>query len=147
MEAELHDDRVRLGPSAAVDHEADAPLEAGLAFVSVDLQQLGAGALEGVRIGRTPICFVDEQQRLAELVEWRDALWRRADELGERWRARRRHVGDGEDEAAAAGDGALEGLIWRVADCADELAEAWVVGGRDDLVARAAARVDLLVGR
>ena len=51
-EAELHEDRVRLGPPAAVDHEADALLVvAALALVSVDLQQLGVDVLEGVRIG------------------------------------------------------------------------------------------------
>ena len=49
-EAEPQDDRVRLGPSAAVDHEADALPVA--CILPVDLQQLGVGALESVLIGR-----------------------------------------------------------------------------------------------
>lgn len=56
----------------------------------------------------------------------------------------RQCVGDGDDVAAAAGYGALKGRVGRVVNCGDELAGARVVG-RDNLVAYAAARTNLLV--
>lgn len=69
-----------------------------MTVLQVDLKKLSVGALEGLYMGREPIRFVDEQHRLAELVEWRDALRWRADELGKRWRTRRRQVSNSEDE-------------------------------------------------
>ena len=61
------------------DHAADELLEDSV--LPVDPKQLGVCALEGVLIGRKALRLVCEQQRLAELVERRDACRRRDEQL------------------------------------------------------------------
>jgi hypothetical protein len=212
-EAELHDDRVRLGPSAALHHEADASIVvAAVLIIPEMMQQLGIGALEDARAGRAPIGFSGEEQRLANWSSGATLARGGPIAIGECWRARRRRdwqklarglwwhrrsacgcarhhalqvarsqreglaahahlvpparqqpadvdslavqlragleprndggaagetfaggadilrrlrrqLNDGEDEAAAAGDGALEGRVGRVVDGVDKLAE------------------------
>ena len=80
------------------------------------------------------------QQRLAELIERCNALGRWADALGDNCWRQRKQVAEDESKAAAAGDGALEGLVGRVVDEADVLVDTRVVVG-GDLVARAAAAI------
>ena len=61
-EAELHDGRVRFGPSATLDHRSDALLVGAAVFhVSVELQQLGVGELQKLGVRRMSICIVGEQ--------------------------------------------------------------------------------------
>ncbi len=78
-EAKMHDGSVRLGPATAVNHLSDAMLVDTASLVApIEPQQLGVGALEGVRIRWVALRFVTQQHRRAELVERRDARGRRA---------------------------------------------------------------------